>query len=477
MSEMNPLISVIIPAYNGSETIQRAINSILNQTYTNYEIIVVDDGSNDSTVDILKTYQSNITLIKQSNQGTMAARQTGIDVAKGDLIAFLDQDDWWAPEKFVKQIEILKKYPEVGLVLSNLKAVNGNGNMLGFNAIPPNLCYTPSTEDLIAIFPIYPASMLLKKNLIDKIGGLDRNFGFSGAFGDLDMTIRISEVADLYFMDECLGDYFWDEARPGRLNSFLDNLQVYIAKYWDHHSLLNANSSSFRNRFVGACGTFALTVYRLLMKQYENIISYDLLNKLNNHHIMMGNIFGDQYMIIMRLKSIALNKINCQNNALNTLLYLYLLRSDLQSRFPQVIYGDISKYVEWASDVANAHIYDTDSEVLMPFIDEIVALVKTEKFAEDRQMFIAETANSNGIGIRCHELLDRYIAINIKLIDKLFPLKSKRRHLFNLFYKAIKILFTEGLINLWRKSGGYISNKFNRYKGKHKRYKKVGGRH
>ena len=64
MSEMNPLISVIIPAYNGSETIQRAINSILNQTYTNYEIIVVDDGSNDSTVDILKTYQSNITFFK-----------------------------------------------------------------------------------------------------------------------------------------------------------------------------------------------------------------------------------------------------------------------------------------------------------------------------------------------------------------------------------------------------------------------------
>lgn len=104
-----PNVSVIIPTYNRAEYITQAIDSVLAQTYTDYEIIVVDDGSTDNTQEVLEPYMDKITYIYQENTGVSAARNTGICAALGQWIAFLDSDDVWQPEKLTFQMRCVER--------------------------------------------------------------------------------------------------------------------------------------------------------------------------------------------------------------------------------------------------------------------------------------------------------------------------------------------------------------------------------
>ncbi len=110
-------VSVVIPAYKAAGTICRTIDSVLAQTHPAHEIIVVDDGSPDDQVEVIRqTYSERVLLIRQPNGKTAKARNTGIDRATGDVIAFLDADDYWEAEKLEQQLAILRRFPEVGLV-------------------------------------------------------------------------------------------------------------------------------------------------------------------------------------------------------------------------------------------------------------------------------------------------------------------------------------------------------------------------
>lgn len=108
------LISVIIPVYNGECYVAEAIDSVLNQTYKNIELIVIDDGSTDGTAAIVKNYE-NIIYFYQENRGLGAARNQGVDLAKGEYLAFLDADDYWLPEKLEQQLAQLSKATTLSL--------------------------------------------------------------------------------------------------------------------------------------------------------------------------------------------------------------------------------------------------------------------------------------------------------------------------------------------------------------------------
>lgn len=115
------LISVIIPIYNSEKTIIQCINSVINQTIPIHEIILVDDGSTDNSVNLIiqlkeSSNLSNILLIQQKNSGPSAARNAGIHIATGDYIAFLDSDDWWLENKLEKQLDIFLKDSQIGLI-------------------------------------------------------------------------------------------------------------------------------------------------------------------------------------------------------------------------------------------------------------------------------------------------------------------------------------------------------------------------
>ncbi len=117
-----PLVSVIMPAYNTAAWIAESIDSVLNQDYPAKELLVIDDGSTDGTLEILRAYGDRIRLITQRNQGSAVARNAGLDAAHGEFIAFLDSDDVWLPGKLSAQVRYLQAHPELGMIYSRWRA-------------------------------------------------------------------------------------------------------------------------------------------------------------------------------------------------------------------------------------------------------------------------------------------------------------------------------------------------------------------
>ena len=113
---MSALVSVVIPTFNYGRFLQRAIDSVLAQTYSPLECIVVDDGSTDETAQVLSRYGDRVQAIRQANLGVSRARNTGIRASRGDFVALLDADDAWAPAKIASQVEMLLADPELGVV-------------------------------------------------------------------------------------------------------------------------------------------------------------------------------------------------------------------------------------------------------------------------------------------------------------------------------------------------------------------------
>lgn len=128
---MPPTISVIIPVYNAMAFLPEALNSVLTQTFTDFEAIIVNDGSQDNIVEWAKTLSdARVKLISQENQGVSQARNAGILSSRGDYIAFLDADDIWEPEKLASQIVAFKESPELGLVDTWIAFVDEQNNVL-----------------------------------------------------------------------------------------------------------------------------------------------------------------------------------------------------------------------------------------------------------------------------------------------------------------------------------------------------------
>lgn len=126
-----PLVSVIMPAYNAAPFVKAAIDSVLAQTYSNIELIVVDDGSTDGTGEIVQRYGSKLSYIYQRNSRQAAARNTGLWHAGGEVLAFIDADDIWLPEKLEKQVALLEQDPSLGLIYCSVKQIDEDGRVLG----------------------------------------------------------------------------------------------------------------------------------------------------------------------------------------------------------------------------------------------------------------------------------------------------------------------------------------------------------
>lgn len=206
----HPKISVIIPVYNGEKYIKEAIGSVLRQTYQDFELIIIDDTSTDksyATIEMFRNkYPDKIKAIKHDqNKGCPAAsRNTGIKVAKGHYIAFMDQDDMWHIDKLKKQLEVIEKSPKVGLVVTNAQVYdNKSKRYLGCNwKTIEKLSSVNKTQRLLKRNFILTGSMaLIKKEFFDKYGLLDENFKIAD---DYDLWFRISQHYQIYLIAEPL---------------------------------------------------------------------------------------------------------------------------------------------------------------------------------------------------------------------------------------------------------------------------------
>jgi glycosyltransferase involved in cell wall biosynthesis len=168
-------VSVIIPAYNCAEYLPEAIDSVLAQTNSNFEIIVVDDGSTDQTPEVLYHYKGQITSIRQPNQGVAVARNHGIQQAKGEWIAFLDADDIFLPDKLAAQLALADADPELGIIHSGWQRVDSQGQVL-MTVEPWHQIPELSLESWLRWKPVLPSAMLFKRQWLEQIGGFDRRF-------------------------------------------------------------------------------------------------------------------------------------------------------------------------------------------------------------------------------------------------------------------------------------------------------------
>lgn len=147
------LVSVIVPVYKVEDYIAQTIQSVLNQTYPHFELLIIDDESSDRSIEICQQFTDpRLKIISQTNRGLAGARNTGIRNAKGDYLAFLDGDDLWLPEKLAQHIKHLESSPEVGVSFSRSQFIDRHGNSLGIYQMPKLKGITP--EHLLCRNPI-----------------------------------------------------------------------------------------------------------------------------------------------------------------------------------------------------------------------------------------------------------------------------------------------------------------------------------
>ena len=127
---MNPKFSVIIAAYNSGATLSKAIDSVLAQSYAAYEIVIVDDGSTDDTSAVASRYEEKIRYFFQKNSGVSSARNKGVELARGDWVAFLDADDWYYPQRLYWHAELLGRNPEVDFLIGDYHFGRADGSII-----------------------------------------------------------------------------------------------------------------------------------------------------------------------------------------------------------------------------------------------------------------------------------------------------------------------------------------------------------
>ncbi|OEU66617.1 MAG: hypothetical protein BBJ57_02480 [Desulfobacterales bacterium PC51MH44] len=200
----NPKVSVIIPVYNGESYIAEAIESALTQTYRNFEIIVVNDGSTDSSYEKIKPYLPFVKYIFQENQGVAAARNTAIKYSSGEFIAFLDQDDVWIAEKLELQVDYLLHNPDVGLVHSNMSYINEEGKLIEREFDFPSRIAGRCFGELFIKNKIAILTVFLRRDCLDRVGLF--NVQFSGV-DDYDLLLRVSRYYPVGYINQFLAGY------------------------------------------------------------------------------------------------------------------------------------------------------------------------------------------------------------------------------------------------------------------------------
>ena len=210
---VTPRVSVIIPVYQGDRFLAEAVESVLNQTYTNYEIIVINDGSTDNSNDVLQPYLDKIRYVYQENQGVAAARNRGIKIARGEFLAFLDQDDFWLPDKLASQVACFDTKPELGIVHCGWRRVDRGGKPLG-NVEPWHQAPNLNLEEWVQWKPILLSAMMFRREWLKRVGGLDTRFQ---QVCDLDLALRLTlmgcQSSWLYQVTVCYREHDRNESQ------------------------------------------------------------------------------------------------------------------------------------------------------------------------------------------------------------------------------------------------------------------------
>lgn len=202
-----PLISVVIPVYNGSAYLQECLDSALNQTYPLVEVIVVNDGSQDNSMKILKSYGNRIKVIDQANCGVAASRNAGVQASGGELTAFLDQDDIWDNCKLGRQAALLTRHPAALATYCDHRGINEQGDLTSATGV----LYDPRASGQIleylirGNFILSASLVMLRRSAFDTAGGFDTSQPHWS--DDYDLWMRIAALGPFLYQNETLVSY------------------------------------------------------------------------------------------------------------------------------------------------------------------------------------------------------------------------------------------------------------------------------
>ncbi|MBI5149416.1 MAG: glycosyltransferase [Candidatus Omnitrophica bacterium] len=207
MSGPTSRVSIIIPVYNSEKTVGEALDSVAAQTYTDYEVIVVNDGSTDQSESAIKKYMSpplNVTYVEQVNNGPAAARNAGLRLAKGEFVAFLDADDLWDKDKLATAIEAMDANPDAKLVFTDMRhVVNGRTVYASYlHERPyPSLPNGKIYDNLLWGNFIFTPTVLVRRDVLREVGGFDENLQIAE---DYDLWLRIARRYPIHYIDRPL---------------------------------------------------------------------------------------------------------------------------------------------------------------------------------------------------------------------------------------------------------------------------------
>lgn len=253
-----PLISVIIPAYQSQETLSYCLRSVLNQEFSDFEIIIVNNGSTDRTSEIIDEYIRLDERIKSLylpiNRGPAGGRNAGIRIAKGKYIAFTDSDDEWFPQKLQIQLSFLKSNPKIDFLFSDANVlINGefsNKFTLSFNAKACINLYSISEKfyelinprvSVLLEIPICLSSVICRSDVLERVNGFDETLSVTD---DLDLWLRIAKDHRLFFLDQVLlNRYRVPSGATSQRNVYNNKLLSYYKKIYGNKEYSDLHNS------------------------------------------------------------------------------------------------------------------------------------------------------------------------------------------------------------------------------------------
>jgi len=269
-------VSVILTAYNGEKYICEAIDSVLSQTYKDFEIIVIDDGSTDSTATKLKEYGDDIKYIYQNNSGTANALNKGIKNSIGDYIAFIDQDDVWISNKIEKQINYFQLNENVEIVGTNAYLIDSFGDKKNelMHFLQGNIVNV-TFKDIFLQNRIIKSSVMCCKKSIEKIGLFDtelRSYTY-----DYYAWLVLSNDKNIKILNEPLIKYRWHDAQTVKNEEIMYEFSIKALKKIENN--FPDKFRSFRQEAKKKFGTF---YFMLTCHKFKNKNRHNILNSIMN---------------------------------------------------------------------------------------------------------------------------------------------------------------------------------------------------
>lgn len=285
--------SIVIPLYNKERHIKRAISSIINQTYNNFEILVIDDGSTDNSYkEAIKINDSRISIIRQKNKGVSSARNKGIEKSKYDYIGFLDADDAWEPNFLSSVKNLIEQYPNSGAYATSYKIKKEDGNVLiSENSKRFEMKWEGVIDDYFKYainFPLISASsVVIPKKIFEKLG----SFAVGIKRGeDLDMWCRIALNYDISYSNKICATYFYDTDNRACNREY--KLSRYFSNYAEDilHTYNYVNKCSKYNYFEEYMIGKIIFKARYLINDNKRIEGRKLLYKYRYTKLNRGSL-------------------------------------------------------------------------------------------------------------------------------------------------------------------------------------------